>query len=106
MEENEEYYLYTQSFTHSLFSEAEIVYREKINNYIKYGKLVNNQAMNTIMLATPNVQYVGVDVKSISTAVVFANNQYTISVSLVCCAKKGQYQDHGQTAIATELITN
>jgi len=105
-EMDEEQYLYTQSFSASLYSDAESNMRQKINNYIKYGHLVGDNVLDKAlsMAAENGRESTGVHVKSISHSVVFANGMYTISVALICCAKKGEYQDHGTTAIATELL--
>jgi hypothetical protein len=105
-EMEEEQYLYTQSFSASLFSDAESRMRQKINNYIKYGHLVDDSALTKAlsMAAESGRESTGVHVKSASHSVVFANGMYTISVVLICCAKRGEYQDHGTTAIATELL--
>jgi hypothetical protein len=108
MEEKEQYYLYTQSFSSGSFADAESSMRQKINNYIKYGHLVIDSALGKARenAALQGISASGVDVKSISHSVVFANGMYTISVALICCAKAGQYEDHGTTAFATQLLVS
>lgn len=108
--EDEKQYLFTETYSDAVFSNAQMTMREKINNYINYGEATSNEGLQKIR---DKRTAMGIDnpftpmyVKSISISTIFAEGMYRITVALICCAKPGEYENHGQTAVATQLLVS
>lgn len=106
--EDEKQYLFTETYSDAVFSNAQMTMREKINNYINYGEAKSNATLQGLMLEAQSTGriFTPMYVKSMSISTIFAEGMYRITVALICCTKPGEYENHGQTAIATQLLVS
>lgn len=101
-------YTFTETYSDAVFSNAQANMREKVNNYMKYGEAKSNATLQDLMLKAQGTGrvFAPVHVESISVSTIFAEGLYRITVALLCCTKSEQYENHGQTAMATQLLVS